>query len=167
MSETPQPTDHNDLVKATFGAGCFWGVEARFRKLHGVVDAAVGYMGGDVDQPSYELVCTGTTGHAEVVEVVFDPSQVSYESLVHAFFDLHDPTQVDRQGPDVGRQYRSVIFTHDERQYQQAIETRAQLDASGRYRAPIATAIEPAGVFWRAEDYHQQYLARRGGQCAV
>lgn len=155
------------LAKATFGAGCFWGVEARFRKLPGVVDAVVGYMGGHLDEPSYEQVCTGTTGHTEVVEVTFDPEVLSFEGLVAAFFELHDPTQVDRQGPDVGRQYRSVIFAHDDQQAEKARVIRARLDGEGRYPAPIATSIEPAAVFWRAEEYHQQYLARRGGQCGV
>lgn len=153
--------------KATFGAGCFWGVEARFRKLDGVTDASVGYMGGTTTEPTYEQVCTDTTGHAEVVEVIFDPTIISYEGLVRAFFDLHDPTQVDRQGPDVGRQYRSVIFVHNEAQNQTAEAVKEQLNQSGRFAAPIATAIEWADTFWRAEDYHQQYLARRGGQCGV
>lgn len=155
------------VEKATFGAGCFWGVEARFRKLDGVIDATVGYMGGHTDEPSYEQVCTGTTGHAEVVEVVFDPATISYEALVQAFFDLHDPTQVDRQGPDIGRQYRSVIFVHNEEQKQVASAVKARLDQAGQFAAPIATAVETVGTFWRAEDYHQQYLARRGGQCGA
>lgn len=155
------------MQKATFGAGCFWGVEQRFRALTGVVDATVGYMGGDVDHPTYEQVCTDRTGHVEVVEVVFDETQISYADLVRAFFELHDPTQVNRQGPDVGRQYRSVIFGHDDSQLATATEVRAELDGSGRFAAPIATDIEPAAVFWRAEDYHQQYLARRGGTCSI
>lgn len=153
--------------KATFGAGCFWGVEARFRELEGVLDAQVGYSGGDVDNPTYEQVCTDQTGHAEVVEVVFDPALISYEALVREFFKLHDPTQVNRQGPDVGRQYRSVIFCHDQVQRETAQRVRTELDQSGRYARPIATGIEPAARFWRAEDYHQQYLARRGGTCSL
>ncbi len=153
--------------KATFGAGCFWGVEARFRKLEGVIDATVGYMGGSTQEPTYEQVCTGTTGHAEVVEVVFDPALISYEALVQAFFELHDPTQVDRQGPDVGRQYRSVIFVHNQAQHELADAIKKRLDQAGRFVAPIATIVEPAATFWRAEDYHQQYLARRGGQCGA
>lgn len=153
--------------RATFGAGCFWGVESRFRKLTGVMDATVGYMGGDVDHPTYQMVCHGDTGHTEVVEVVFDPKVLSYESLVESFFELHDPTQVDRQGPDVGRQYRSVIFTHSPEQHNIATAVRQRLDASGRWPAPIATAIESAPTFWRAEEYHQQYLAKNGGQCSV
>ena len=151
--------------KATFGAGCFWGVESRFRKLDGVLDASVGYMGGHVDHPTYEQVCTGQTGHTEVVEVVFDPKRLSYQALVEAFFELHDPTQVDRQGPDVGRQYRSVIFAHNPSQQVIAEQVRTALDQSGQHPAPLATSIEQVGTFWRAEDYHQQYLARRGGQC--
>lgn len=166
-----QQTDHldSDAVSAiaTLGAGCFWGVESRFRKLDGVIDATVGYMGGHVDHPTYEMVCTGQTGHAEVVEVVFNPSVLSYSSLVEAFFALHDPTQVDRQGPDVGRQYRSVIFVHDAEQESTARIVRDRLNASGQWADPIATSIEPAGTFWRAEEYHQQYLAKRGGQCGV
>ncbi len=153
--------------KATFGAGCFWGVEVRFRELDGVVDAAVGYMGGTVEQPTYEQVCTDQTGHAEVVEVEFDASRIDYESLVREFFALHDPTQVNRQGPDVGRQYRSVVFVHDDDQRGVAEAVRAELDKSERFSRPIATAVEPAATFWRGEDYHQQYLARRGGTCAV
>lgn len=153
--------------KATFGAGCFWGVELRFRELDGVVDAAVGYMGGTVEQPTYEQVCTDQTGHAEVVEVEFDPDRIDYETLVREFFALHDPTQINRQGPDVGRQYRSVVFVHNDDQRAVAEAVRVELDKSGRFSHPIATAVEPAATFWRAEDYHQQYLARRGGSCAV
>ena len=153
--------------KATFGAGCFWGVEQRFREFDGVVDAAVGYMGGSVEAPSYEQVCTDQTGHAEVVEVVFDPERIGFEALVREFFGLHDPTQVNRQGPDKGRQYRSVIFAHDADQQATAERVRTELEQSGRFSKPIATAVEPAATFWRAEDYHQQYLARRGGTCAI
>ncbi len=153
--------------KATFGAGCFWGVEMRFRELDGVVDAPVGYSGGHVDQPTYQQVCTDQTGHVEVVEVEFDPERVSYERLVREFFKLHDPTQVNRQGPDVGRQYRSVIFSHDDAQREIAERVRAELDQSGQFSKPIATSIEPAATFWRAEEYHQQYLARRGGTCGI
>ena len=153
--------------KATFGAGCFWGVEMRFREIEGVIDARVGYMGGDAENPTYEQVCTDETGHAEVCEVTFDPERIGFEALARAFFALHDPTQVNRQGPDVGDQYRSVIFTHDDRQHQVAERIRNELDESGRFDRPIATAIEPAATFWRAEEYHQQYLARRGGSCAI
>lgn len=153
--------------KATFGAGCFWGVEMRFRELEGVVDACVGYMGGKVDNPTYEQVCTDRTGHAEVCEVRFDPERIGYEQLVRSFFELHDPTQVDRQGPDVGRQYRSVIFYHDPVQQEIAAQVKSELEASDRFSRPIATSIEPADRFWLAEDYHQQYLARRGGTCSI
>ena len=153
--------------QATFGAGCFWGVEARLRQVSGVSDARVGYMGGEVDNPSYEQVCTDRTGHVEVVQVEFDPDTVEYERLVRAFFALHDPTQVNRQGPDVGSQYRSVIFYHDPEQQAVAERVLAELDAAGRFPGPIATRIEPAATFWVAEDYHQQYLARRGGSCAI
>ncbi len=153
--------------KATFGAGCFWGVEARFRELDGVTEAQVGYSGGHVDKPTYQQVCTDQTGHVEVVEVQFDAGRISYETLVREFFKLHDPTQVDRQGPDVGRQYRSVIFVHDDEQRAAAERVRAELDQGGTYRRPIATAVEPAATFWRAEEYHQQYLARRGGSCSI
>lgn len=154
-------------AQATFGAGCFWGVEARFRELDGVVDAAVGYMGGHVENPTYEQVCSDRTGHAEVCQVEFDPDRIDYETLVREFFRLHDPTQVDRQGPDVGSQYRSVVFVHDAEQRETAERVLAELRDTGRFRRPIATSIEPAARFWRAEEYHQQYLARRGGVCAV
>ncbi len=153
--------------QATFGAGCFWGVEARLRQVSGVSDARVGYMGGEVDNPSYEQVCTDRTGHVEVVQVEFDPDTVEYERLVRAFFALHDPTQVNRQGPDVGSQYRSVIFYHDAGQKAVAERVLTEMEASGRFPGPIATSIEPAATFWVAEDYHQQYLARRGGSCAI
>ncbi len=153
--------------KATFGAGCFWGVEARFRQVPGVADALVGYMGGHVDEPSYQQVCTDQTGHVEVVQLDYDPDAVGYDRLLRAFFAMHDPTQVDRQGPDAGRQYRSVIFYHDEQQRELAEQVLGEMNASGRFPGPIATRIEPAATFWKAEDYHQQYLARRGGSCAL
>ncbi|WP_376690427.1 peptide-methionine (S)-S-oxide reductase MsrA [Wenzhouxiangella sp. EGI_FJ10409] len=153
--------------KATFGAGCFWGVEMRFREMPGVLDATVGYMGGHVDNPTYRQVCSDQTGHAEVCEVTFDPERIDFEQLVRAFFALHDPTQVNRQGPDVGAQYRSVIFVHDDEQRQIAERIKAEINAEGYYASPIATSVEPAATFWPAEDYHQQYLAKNGGSCAV
>lgn len=154
-------------AKATFGAGCFWGVEMRFRELDGVVDAVVGYMGGSVDHPTYEQVCSDRTGHAEVCQVTYDPERIAYKDLVREFFRLHNPTQINRQGPDVGSQYRSVIFCHDDDQRAAAERVREEVAASGRHARPIATSIEAAAAFWQAEDYHQQYLARRGGSCAV
>ncbi len=154
-------------MKATFGAGCFWGVEMSFRRLDGVMDTAVGYAGGHTEDPTYNDVCGHGTGHAEVVEVEYDPAQISYESLLEVFFEMHDPTQVNRQGPDIGDQYRSVIFYHSPEQQAAAEKAKADLDASGRHARPIATAIEPAPTFWRAEDYHQRYIERRGGGCAV
>jgi peptide-methionine (S)-S-oxide reductase len=147
---------------ATFGAGCFWGVEQILSRQPGVLDTAVGYMGGRVDHPTYELVCTETTDHAEVVQVTYDPSVISYASLIDVFWHLHDPTQVDRQGPDVGRQYRSAVFTHDEEQATVARATRDAINASGKLRRPIATEIIPATTFWRGENYHQRYFDRRG-----
>ena len=150
------------METATFGAGCFWGVESALRELPGVGDAAVGYMGGRTHQPTYGDVCTGTTGHAEVCQVTFDPARISYERLVEYFFKLHDPTQRNRQGPDVGPQYRSVIFHHTPAQEQTARAVQARLDASGKLRRPIATEIVPAGEFWRAEEYHQRYFAKHG-----
>lgn len=148
--------------KATFGAGCFWGVEVTFRNTEGVVNATVGYSGGTTENPSYEQVCTGTTGHAEVVEVEYDPNAVSYEKLLDVFFNGHDPTQVNRQGPDVGTQYRSVIFAHDDEQAVIAQRFKTELDASGKLKGPVATSIEPASSFYAAEEYHQQYLQKRG-----
>ena len=150
--------------KATFGAGCFWEVEAAFREIDGVSDVAVGYEGGTTHNPTYRDVCTDKTGHVEVVEVDFDPAKVSYDRLVDTFFQMHDPTQVNRQGPDVGTQYRSVIFFHSPEQEQQARASKSKWDASRKFRKPIATAIEPARTFYRAEEYHQQYLAKRGLQ---
>jgi peptide-methionine (S)-S-oxide reductase len=147
---------------AMFGAGCFWGVEAAFRELDGVKEAAVGYAGGHTRNPTYREVCSDTTGHAEVVRVEFDPAEVSYAQLVQLFFSIHDPTQRNRQGPDIGSQYRSVIFTFSEEQEAVAHRVKRALEASGEFRRPIATEIVPAAPFWRAEEYHQQYLARRG-----
>jgi len=155
------------MEKATFGAGCFWGVEHFFREVPGVSDAVSGYSGGTVPNPTYKQVCSDKTGHAEVVEVTFDPAKVSYARLVDLFFKMHDPTQLNRQGPDVGTQYRSVIFTHSPEQERIAKEELAKAKASGRYRRPIVTSIEPAGPFWRAEDYHQRYLEKNGGSCHV
>jgi peptide-methionine (S)-S-oxide reductase len=152
------------MATATFGAGCFWGVEEEFRNVPGVLDTAVGYAGGHTTHPSYRDVCTGRTGHAEVVRVEYDPEQVSYERLLEVFWSCHDPTQVNRQGPDVGTQYRSVIFTHTPEQEEAARAAKAALEASGRYRRPIATRVEPAPPFWRAEEYHQRYLAKRGAR---
>ncbi|SRR5579883_1494736 len=148
--------------KATFGAGCFWGVEAEFRKIKGVKSTAVGYEGGTLQNPTYKDVCTDKTGHAEVVEVEYDPSQVSYADLLNVFWENHDPTQVNRQGPDVGTQYRTIIFYHNDEQKRVAEESKKERVESGRYRRPVATQIEPAQTFWRAEDYHQQYLEKRG-----
>ncbi len=150
------------METATFGAGCFWGVEAAFRRLEGVVDTEVGYSGGHTENPTYEDVCSHTTGHAEVVRVTFDPSRVSYRDLVGHFWKIHDPTQVNRQGPDIGDQYRSVIFYHSEEQRRVAEQSKAALEASGRLRKPVATKIEPAKPFWRAEEYHQRYYEKRG-----
>jgi peptide-methionine (S)-S-oxide reductase len=146
--------------KATFGAGCFWQVEVEFRNLPGVTDAAVGYMGGTLENPSYEQVCTDRTGHAEVVQIEFDPDEVSYERLVEKFFELHDPTQLNRQGPDVGSQYRSVVFFHtpEQKEVAEAVRERIQAGLSG----PVVTEIVPAAQFWLAADYHQQYLVKRG-----
>jgi peptide-methionine (S)-S-oxide reductase len=151
------------LEKATFGAGCFWGVEAAFAAIPGVTATAVGYEGGSLERPTYKDVCTDQTGHAEVVELDFDPAQVSYDKLLDAFFQLHDPTTVNRQGPDRGTQYRSAIFFHSPQQEAQAKAKIEQLTAEKRY-APkhIVTRVEPAQTFWRAEDYHQRYLEKRG-----
>jgi peptide-methionine (S)-S-oxide reductase len=154
--------------KATFGAGCFWGVEAAFRQVPGVVATQVGYAGGRTDNPTYRDVCSHTTGHAEVVEVEYDPARVSYDDLLTVFWTNHDPTQLNRQGPDVGDQYRSVIFYSSPEQEAAARASKERLAASGKYRRPIVTLIEPAPTFFRAEDYHQQYLEKRGlSHCAI
>jgi peptide-methionine (S)-S-oxide reductase len=150
------------MKKATFGAGCFWGVEATFRRIPGVVDTAVGYAGGHIENPTYKEVCTDRTGHAEVVEVEYDESRVPYDKLLDVFWSSHDPTQVNRQGPDYGTQYRTVIFYHDDEQKAQAEDSKRRLEASGRFPRPIATQIVPAGPFYRAEEYHQRYLEKRG-----
>ena len=154
--------------KATFGAGCFWGVEATFRAVPGVTDAAVGYAGGKTENPTYEDVCSHMTGHAEVVQVKFDPALVSYDHLLDVFWANHNPTTLNRQGPDVGDQYRSVIFYHSPEQQAAAEASKARLDKSGRYKGPVVTFIEPAPTFYRAEDYHQRYLEKRGlSHCAI
>jgi len=148
---------------ASFAAGCFWGVEARFREVEGVVDAAVGYMGGHVDNVNYKQVCTGDTGHAETVQLTYDDEVLSYEQLLDEFFSLHNPTTLNRQGPDFGSQYRSAIFWHDEEQHDLAQKKIAEVDASGRWPNPVVTRVSPAQTFWRAEEYHQRYLEKNGG----
>ena len=150
------------MAKATFAAGCFWGVEAAFRKVEGVTSTSVGYIGGTVDKPTYEHVCTGQTGHAEAVEVDFDPSAVSFEKLLDVFWANHDPSQLNRQGPDIGTQYRSAVFVHDAEQEAAARASMAAEQASGRQRGDIVTAITEAPVYWLAEDYHQQYFEKSG-----
>jgi peptide-methionine (S)-S-oxide reductase len=150
------------MAVATFAAGCFWGVEATFRKVPGVIDTAVGYSGGHTENPTYEQVCTDRTGHAEVVQVEYDPEKVSYEQLLDVFFNCHNPTTLNRQGPDVGTQYRSAIFYHTPEQEQAAIAAKAALDASAKYGRPVVTFIEPAATFYRAEEYHQRYIEKTG-----
>ena len=147
---------------ATFGAGCFWGVEVAFRNVKGVKDALVGYLGGTMANPTYKDVCTGRTGHAEVVQVEFDPAEVSYEKLLDVFWENHNPTTLNRQGPDVGTQYRSAIFYHSDEQKRIAEESKARMTASGKFSRPIVTEITPATTFYKAEDYHQRYLEKRG-----
>jgi peptide-methionine (S)-S-oxide reductase len=154
-----QESEMSSTEKATFGAGCFWQVEEAFRELDGVIDTAVGYEGGHVDNPTYEQVCSGTTGHTEVAEITFDPDRVSFEELVAKYFAIHDPTQLNRQGLDVGFQYRSVIFAHSDEQAE--IARKVIERTQERFRDPIVTEIEPAASFWRAEDYHQCYLQKR------
>jgi peptide-methionine (S)-S-oxide reductase len=148
--------------KATFGAGCFWGVQAEFDKVEGVISTEVGFMGGTLDNPTYRDVCSHTTGHAEVVEVTFDPSKVSYDKLLEVFWSIHDPTTMNRQGPDVGDQYRSAIFYYTQEQRAAAEASKAAQERSGRFKRPIVTHIVPAQTFWRAEEYHQKYLEKRG-----
>ncbi|MGH9770758.1 MAG: peptide-methionine (S)-S-oxide reductase MsrA [Candidatus Acidiferrales bacterium] len=150
------------MAKATFAAGCFWGVEDAFRQVRGVTSATVGYTGGTKANPSYKDVCTGATGHAEALEVEFDPKEVSYLELLATFWKSHDPTTLNRQGPDVGTQYRSAIFFHDAEQEAEARDSKATLEKAGIFKRPIVTAIEPASTFYRAEEYHQQYLEKQG-----
>ena len=150
--------------KATFAAGCFWGIEAQFRKLPGVIDAQVGYTGGHTKNPTYNEVCGGKTGHAEAVEILFDPKVISYEKLLSLFWRIHDPTSYNRQGPDIGSQYRSAIFTHNAHQLEAALASKATLEGSG---LSIVTEITPAGPFYRAEEYHQRYHDKHGGSCGV
>lgn len=164
MTETEQQsseTTAEKVEKVSFGAGCFWQIEAAFREIEGVVDTAVGYEGGHVADPTYEQVCTGQTGHAEVTQVTYDPDRISFGELLKVYWKVHDPTQVDRQGPDIGSQYRSVIFFHSE---EQRLEAGASKEAEAkRHSKPIATTIEPATGFYMAEDYHQCYLEKRRG----
>ena len=150
------------MEKATFGAGCFWGIEAAFQQLPGVTETAVGYMGGSLDNPTYQDVCTDETGHAEVVQVTYDPAKISYEQLLDTFWRIHDPTQRNRQGPDVGTQYRTAIFFHTPEQQRAARAAKQKMEAAGQFRRPIVTEIAPASTFWRAEEYHQRYLEKRG-----
>ncbi len=154
------------MEKATFGAGCFWGVEVEFSQVEGVIDTAVGYSGGHQENPTYEDVCTGRTGHAEVCQVTFDPARISYENLLNVFWECHDPTTLNRQGPDIGTQYRSVIFYHTPEQEAAARALKERLEKDGRFRKPIVTQIQPAGPFYRAEEYHQRYFEKTGrGAC--
>jgi len=148
---------------ASFAAGCFWGVEARFREVPGVADAVSGYMGGHAENPTYKQVCTGDTGHAETVQVTFDDDEVSYAALLDVFFDMHNPTTRNRQGPDVGSQYRSAVFWHDAGQKEAAERKIRELDASGKWPNPVVTEVTEAGTFWRAEEYHQRYFEKHGG----
>jgi peptide-methionine (S)-S-oxide reductase len=155
------------MEKATFGAGCFWGVEETFRQMKGVVSTAVGYEGGTTNSPTYKDICTDRTGHAEVVQIEYDPKQVSYEQLLDVFWHSHNPTSLNRQGPDIGTQYRSVVFFHDSKQEKAAKESKEKLQKTG-YKSPIVTQVVPTAIFWKAEDYHQQYLAKRGlGSCHI
>lgn len=149
------------MNRATFAAGCFWGVEEKFRVMEGVVVTAVGYMGGSVEHPTYQLVCSGESGHAEVVDLEYDPAQIGYQQLLERFFALHNPTSRNRQGWDIGSQYRSAIFYYNEEQRQLAIAMKAAVDASGRYDDPVVTEIIAATTFWRAEEYHQRYIQKK------
>jgi peptide-methionine (S)-S-oxide reductase len=150
------------MAMATFAAGCFWGVEETFRNVKGVTDTVVGYTGGDFPNPTYEAVCSGKTGHVEAVQVTYDPSAVTYEQLLDVFWKCHDPTTPNRQGPDVGTNYRSAIFYHTPEQQAAALASKAALEKSGAFSRPIVTSIEPAKTFWRAEEYHQRYLEKHG-----
>ncbi|WP_298683845.1 peptide-methionine (S)-S-oxide reductase MsrA [uncultured Methanomethylovorans sp.] len=156
------------MEKATFAAGCFWGVEANFRRVKGVIATAVGYTGGNFEDPTYEDVCTGRTGHAEAVDILFDPAVVGYAQLLEVFWNIHDPTTANRQGPDIGTQYRSAIFYHDQEQKNTAIASKERVQNSGKFKRPIVTEIVPASAFYRAEEYHQQYFEKGGmGGCRI
>ena len=155
------------MEKATFAAGCFWGVEDEFRQVKGVTDAAAGYTGGKLESPTYDDVCSDATGHAEAVQVEFDPAQVSYDELLSVFWRIHDPTTMNQQGPDVGSQYRSAVFFHTPEQEAAARASKAKQEASGRYRRPIVTEITPFSRFWRAEEYHQRYNEKHGRSCRI
>lgn len=155
------------LEKATFGAGCFWHIEEEFRKLNGVISTSVGFMGGDLKNPSYKDVCTGKTGHAEVVHLEYDPKVISYEKLLELFWSIHDPTTLNRQGPDIGTQYRSAIFFHGEEQEKSANESKNRLEKSGRFKNKIVTEIKPAQSFYIAEEYHQKYFEKMGISCKI
>jgi peptide-methionine (S)-S-oxide reductase len=160
--------DRKELERATFAAGCFWGIEAAFRQIKGVIETAVGYTGGSVTEPDYKKVCSGSTGHAEAVRIVFDPDVVSYEKLLDIFWNIHDPTQVNRQGPDIGTNYRSAIYYHSPEQKKQAMASKVRIAMSEKYQGKtIATEIAPAPQFWKAEEYHQHYFEKSGrGYCA-
>lgn len=156
------------MEKATFAAGCFWGVEANFRRIKGVIATAAGYTGGNYEDPTYEDVCTGRTGHAEAVDILFDPALVSYEQLLEVFWNIHDPTTLNRQGPDIGTQYRSAIFYHGQEQKTTATASMERAQNSGKFKRPIVTEIVPASTFYRAEEYHQQYFEKGGmGGCMI
>jgi len=159
----------NDKIEfATFGAGCFWGVEARFREVKGVLDATSGYMGGQQSDPGYKAVCSGSSGHAEVVQVRFDTQQVSFETLLALFFDMHNPTTMNRQGPDIGSQYRSVVFFHTSGQEKAALQAIADINLSSRWPQAVVTEVQEAMPFWPAEEYHQRYLEKHGrGFCSI
>ncbi len=159
---TTMTYSNDKYEKATFGAGCFWGVEDAFMQLEGVIETTVGYLGGTLEDPSYKDVCTDKTGPAEVVQIIFDPSKVSYEQLLELFWKIHNPTQLNRQGPDVGTQYRSAIFYHNEAQKQMAEKSKEALVQSGKYDRPVVTEITPASTFYKAEEYHQEYLKKNG-----
>jgi len=160
--QTPQSGESDTMEKAMFAAGCFWGVEAAFGKVDGIKETTVGYSGGDYADPSYKDVCSGITGHAEVVQVIYDPSEVSYDQLLDVFWACHDPTSLNRQGFDIGEQYRSAIFYYTPEQKAAALASKKKLEESGKYKRPIVTQILPAKTFYKAEDYHQDYLAKRG-----
>jgi len=156
------------MAIATFAAGCFWGVEAAFREVDGVESTRVGYTGGKFDHPTYKDVCSGRTGHAESVEVTYDPERVSYESLLDVFWEVHDPTTLNRQGPDIGSQYRSAIFFHNPQQEEAARESKKRRQESGKHRRDIVTEITPTSTFWQAEEYHQRYFEKNGlAHCRV